>query len=169
MVLLGRWSRPKTGSSGVCRNCFEAVIRLSAGALIRGPLTCEREWLIERRKHTSRGAGFGWSVFSEEGRMGESESGTSKRGPIQVDQTSNVKVIARDALIIFFALTSIGNVVVVIAGGNSANLMLARIAAVASLVLFGIVGFCVIGYLTPRRRWIHLLRVTACLWVFSGY
>jgi len=82
-----------------------------------------------------------------------------------VDQTSNIKVVARDALFLFFALTSIGGVVVVIAGGNSANLMLARVAAVTSIVLFGIVGFCISGYLTPRRRWIHLLRVTACVWV----
>ena len=103
-------------------------------------------------------------IFSRR-KNGESEAGASKRGPIQVDQTSNIKVVARDALLIFFALTSIGGVVVVIADGDSANLMLARVAAVTSIVLFGIVGFCISGYLTPRRRWIHLLRVTACVWV----
>ena len=73
--------------------------------------------------------------------------------------------VARDALIIFFALMSIGSVVVAIAGGDPANLMLARIAAVASMVLFGIVGFSISRYLMPRKRWIYLLRVTACVWL----
>jgi len=97
--------------------------------------------------------------------MGESESGTSKHRVIQVGHTSNIMTVARDALIIL-ALAVLGGDVVGMAVGASANLMRARIAAVATIVLCGIVGFFISGYRTPRRRWVHLLRVTACVWLF---
>ena len=100
--------------------------------------------------------------------MGESESGTSKHGPIQADQTSTIKAIARDALIIFLVLTVLGGIVVAIARGDSPNPTRARIAAAAFYVLFGIVGFSISGYLAPRRRWIHLLSVTVCVWLLTS-
>jgi len=87
-------------------------------------------------------------------------------------QPSTIKTVARDALIIFLALKVSDALALTVlnAGGiasEPAHLLRARIALVASKILFGIVGFCVSGYLSPRRRWVHLVRVTACVWLLD--
>ena len=98
--------------------------------------------------------------------IGEGESATAKHQPIRVDQLTAIKAIARDTLIIL-ALALLGLSVVPFADGSPANLMRARISLAASIFLFVIAGFSFSGYRTPRRRWIHLIRVTACVWLLS--
>jgi len=97
--------------------------------------------------------------------MGESESGISNHRVIPVGHTSTFLTVARDALIIL-ALAVLGGDIVGLAVGASANVMRARIAVIAAIVLCGIVGFFISGYRTPRKRWVHLRRVTACVWLF---
>jgi len=99
--------------------------------------------------------------------MGESESGISNHRVIPVGHTSTFMTVARDALIIL-ALAVLGVVVaslearvVGFADGSAAHIMRARIALVASIFSFVIAGFSISGYRTPRRRWVHLLCVTA--------
>ncbi len=78
-----------------------------------------------------------------------------------------IQATARDTLIIV-GLALLGAAVVVpLVDGSTAHPMRARIALVAWVLPFVIAGFSMSGYRTPRRRWIHLLRVTSCVLILS--
>ena len=85
-----------------------------------------------------------------------------------MDYLKTIRAIARDALIIF-VLALLGTSVVPFAVGFSPanNVAQARLTVGASIFVFIVAGFSISGCRTPRRRWVHLLRVTACVWFAS--
>jgi len=78
-----------------------------------------------------------------------------------------LKIIARDAVILFLAL-AIANAVGGALVHPLANPARARHLLITLNALLGIFGFALSGYLSPRRRWVHLVCVAISVWLLAG-